>query len=97
MLACGVRARADPVAKRALRRHGGHVDTATGNVVLPAVIRAAQPALLVAAEEKVGAPMRAARIEKPYPPVGVAEGHQVLAHNPDADGWPSAKIGRAHV
>ena len=30
--------------------------------------------------------MRAARIEKPYPPFGVAEGDQVLAQDLDADG-----------
>ena len=56
-----------------------HVHAAAVDVELPAVVDAAQPALLVAAEEERGAAVRAELVEQPDPALRVAEGHQVLA------------------
>ena len=74
----GVRAGAHLVLERALLGLVGHVDAAPGHVELPAVVGAAQPALLVAAEEQRGArdagswrragpPRRACRGRRPGP------------------------------
>src|SRR5262249_58775345 len=65
-----------------------HVDAAAADVELPAVVDAAQPALLVAAEEERGAPVRAILVEQAHPALGIAEGHQVLAQKLDPDRWP---------
>src|SRR5262250_3138936 len=48
----GASAGGHPVAEAALRRHRRQVDAAALDVELPAVVDAAQPALLVAAEEE---------------------------------------------
>ena len=63
-----------------------HVDAVAGDVVLPAVIDAAQPALLVAAEEQRGAAMRAAMIHHADATLAVAEGDQLLAEQHQAGG-----------
>ncbi len=54
------------------------------DVEFQAVIDAAQPALLVAAEEQRRGAMRAALVEQADAAVGVAEQHQVLAQEPHA-------------
>jgi hypothetical protein len=56
-----------------------HLQAVAGGVELPAVIDAAQPAFLVAAEEQRGAAMRAAVIENTDPPGTVAKSDQSLA------------------
>jgi hypothetical protein len=58
------------------------VDAGAGDVKLPAVIDAAQPAFLVAAEKERGAAMRAIFVEEPDPPLAVAKGDEVLAQEP---------------
>ena len=65
--------------------HVRHVHALAVDVVLPAVVHAAQAALLVAPEEEIRAAVRAARLDQPHLAVGVAEGDQVLAHHLDAD------------
>ena len=53
-----------------------HIDAVAVDVELPAVIDAAQPALLVAAPEQVGAAMRAIRVKQPELAVGGAKGDE---------------------
>src|SRR6266851_4896389 len=66
-----------------------HLDALALDVELPPVVDAAEPALLVAAEEQGGLPVRAALGEEPDAAVGVAEGHQLLAQQLDAHGRAS--------
>jgi hypothetical protein len=56
-----------------------HVDTAAGHVELPAVVNAAKPALLVAAEEERGAAVGAVLAHQPHAALGVAKRDQILA------------------
>ncbi len=78
-VAAGIRAGAHLVLEGAFLRLVGHVDAAARDVPLPAVIRAAEPALLVAAEEERGAAVGAVGGQEPHPSLRVAEGHEVLA------------------
>ena len=64
--------------------HVRHVQAVARNVELPAVIDAAQPALLVAAEEQRGAAVRAAVVDHADPAGAVAEGHELLAQQHQA-------------
>ena len=72
--------------ERELFRLVHHVDTAAGDVELPAVIDAAQPALLVASEEERDAPVRAELVEESDAAVRVSKRHQVFAQELDAHG-----------
>src|SRR6185295_15273504 len=71
-----------------------HVDALALDVVLPAVVHAAQAALLVATEEEVRAAVRAAWLDQADAPVRVAERDQVLSHDLDAD---RRAVGRGHL
>ncbi len=66
-----------------LRRRGRQIDAVAVDIELPAVEGAAQAALFVAAVVEVGAAMRAVRLDDADPPVGLAEGQQILAHDAD--------------
>ena len=59
------------------------IDAAAVDVELPAVIDAAQPAFLVAAEKQRGAPVRTILVQEPDLALGVAERDEVLAQQPD--------------
>src|SRR4029077_5925559 len=72
----------DFVEKLVLGRLVHLVDAAAGDVELPAVIDAAQPAFLVAAEEQRGAAVRAIFVQEPDPPLTVAKGDEVFAQEP---------------
>ena len=63
----------------ARRRQARHVQAVAGDIELPAVIDAANAALLVAPEEQRGAAVRAAVVHHADPAVAVAEGDQLLA------------------
>ena len=65
---------------------GGHVDAVAADVVLPAVVDAADAGLLVATEEEAGAPVGAVVVDEADGAGGVAEGDEVLAEQADADG-----------
>ena len=62
-----------------VRAVGGRVDDLAGDVDLPAVEDAPQPALLVAREHEGRVAVRAPLVEEPDVAVRVAEGHVVLA------------------
>ena len=48
------------------------------------MIDAAQTAFFVAAKEHFGAPMRTTAIKQANPPLGIAKGDQLLAHDIDS-------------
>src|SRR5437660_5063884 len=60
---------------------GWDLDALAGHVVLPAVIRTAQPVLLVAAEPERYAAMRAELVDESQPVLRVAERDQALAQD----------------
>src|SRR5262249_39058484 len=60
-----------------------HLDRLAGDVVLPAVIRAAQAALLVPAEPEGDAPVRAELVDEAITPPGVAERQEPLRQELD--------------
>ena len=66
----------DLLLERALVRLGRHVDALAGDVVLPAVVGAAQTVLLVASEEEVCPAVRAVALDEPHAARGVAESEQ---------------------
>ena len=70
-----------------IRRHVRHIDAASFHVVLPAVVDAAQAAVLVAAEEEVGAAVRAAGLDQADTAIARAEGDQVLSHHAQTNRW----------
>jgi hypothetical protein len=72
------------VAEILVGRQIWHVEAIAGGVELPAVIDAAQSALLVASEKQRGAAMRTTVIENADPPRAVAKGDQFLTeqHQP---------------
>ena len=74
-----VRLGADPVLEVLLRRHVRHVDALAGDVEFPAVIDAAQPVRLVAAEKQRRAAVRAAVIHHADQTSAVAKRDQLLA------------------
>ena len=71
-------AQPDHRAEAALLRLRRNLHALAGHVVFPAVIRAAQPAFLVAAEPQRHAAMRAEFVHQPVATLGVAEGDQPL-------------------
>lgn len=75
----------DLLGKAALGRLGDHLQDVAVHVEFPAMIEAAQPAFLVAAEEQRGLAVRAELAEHADPPVRVAIGDQILAEKPDPD------------
>src|SRR5262249_46376490 len=70
------------------RRHARHVDAVSGYVELPAVIDAAQAALLVAAEKQRCATVRAAVVEHPNAPGAIPERDQFLPEKHQAHWRP---------
>ena len=83
-LIAGVGDGADLVHEVAFGGLVGHVEAGAGDVVLPAVVVAAEPALLVAAEEERRAPVGAVLGDEADVAVGIAEGDEVLAEEADA-------------
>ena len=77
---------ADLRPERALRRLAGHVDADAVAVELPAVVHAAEPLLLVAAEEERRPAVRAVVLDQRGASGRGAKGDQVLAQEPDPDG-----------
>src|SRR5215471_17552544 len=59
------------------------VGALAGDVELPAVVGAAQPAFLVAPVEQRRAAVRALLLDQPYRAIGVPERHEILAEQPD--------------
>ena len=66
--------------------HVRQIDTFAIDVVLPSVRNAADPALLVAPEEKIGAAMRAVRLDQPDSAFRVTEGDQIFPYHPHTNG-----------
>src|SRR5207342_321786 len=60
------------------------LDDVAFDVDLPAVVQAAQPAFLVAAERERGAAMRAMLVENAQTPGAVAKRHQLFAEQAEA-------------
>src|SRR5581483_10767710 len=85
-LLAGVSCQADVVLEAELRWFGGLIDAVPRDVILPAVIDATQAAVLVAAEEEVSAAVGAVAVDEADLAVAVAEGHQLLAEDVNADG-----------
>src|SRR6266568_2204764 len=81
-----VRLELDALAYSALFRLGGQVHALAVHVVLPPVVRAAQPALLVAAEPERHAAMGAELVDDADAPFAVAERDQVLSQQLHANG-----------
>src|SRR5947207_1841485 len=69
----------DALADAAVFRLGGQVHALAVHVVLPPVVRAAQPALLVAAEPERHAAMGAELVDQADAPFAVAERDQLLS------------------
>ena len=65
-------------------RLGGHVGAIAVAIEFPAVVDAADAALLVAAEEHRRAPVRTIRVDEADDSVGVAEREEVFAQKPHA-------------
>src|SRR5581483_11220385 len=65
----------------------GHIDALAAHLELPAVVDAAQPLLLVAAEEERGAAVGTVVAQQPHLAPGVAEGDEVFTKDPQAEGW----------
>ena len=87
----------DLVLEVRLRPLVGHVDAAAIRLVLPAVVDAAQAALLVAREVEGGAPVGAELGQQTGAPARGAVGHQVLAQDPHAlDPTARRQLGRQH-
>ena len=74
------------VLEVALGGLGGHVDAVAVHVELPAVVDAAQPGLLVAAEEEAGATVRAVVVDDAHDAIGVAECDELLAQQLQSHG-----------
>ena len=74
----------DLLAEAALGRLGRHLDALAGVVVFPAVIRAAQAVLLVAAEPQRHAAVRAELVGQRIAALRVAQGEQPLGQQLDA-------------
>src|SRR5207302_11446130 len=63
----------------------GNLDALAGDVVLPAVVGAAQPAFLVAPEPERYAAVRAEFIDQPEPVLRIAKSDQALAEKLHSD------------
>src|SRR5262249_5256996 len=68
-----------------------HVEAPAGDVEFPAVIDAAHPALLVAAEKQRRAAVRTAMIHHADPAGAVAKGNELLAEQHEADRRAAAR------
>jgi len=77
----------DLMLKLVLLRLVQLVDAGAGDIELPAVVDAAQPAFLVAPEEQRGAAVRTILVQKPDAALRVTKGDKVLAQQPHAHGW----------
>ena len=77
---------ADLAVIRRAGRHVRHLDATALHVVLPAVIDAAQPAFLIAAEEKIRATMRARRLDQPDAASRITEGEEIFAEHAHPQG-----------
>ena len=75
----------DLLGEAAFGRLRDHLQHLAVHVELPAVVEAAQTAFLVAPEEQRGLAVRAELAEHADTPVGVAEGDEILAEEPDAN------------
>src|ERR1041385_7285379 len=73
------------VAESTGRRLARHIDALPVHVELPAVVDAAETTLCVAAEEEGGATVRAVYVDEADAALAVAEGHEVLAEEADAE------------
>src|SRR5207244_9715211 len=82
-----IRLQLDLLAEPALGRLGGHVDALAGDVVLPAVIGTAQPALLVTAEPERDAAVRAELVDEAEASLRIAERDHAFAEKPEPHGW----------
>ena len=78
--------RQQAVVGRPVLGHRRNVQAVAVHVELPAVVGAAQAAVLVAAKEQVGAPVRTARLDQADAALAVAEGEQVFAEDGGALG-----------
>ena len=83
----GIGRGADLVGEAELLGLVHHVHAPAVDVELPAVVHAAQAAVLVAAEEEGHPPVRAVLLEQADLAPAVAEGHQLLAQELDAHRW----------
>ena len=81
-----IRDGSDLVLEIALGRLVRHVETAPGDVELPAVVDAAQAMLFVAPEEQRCAPVRAVQAQDARAAGAVAESDEVLAEDSEASG-----------
>ena len=86
-LTSGIAPQLDLPAEAALPlvRLGRDLDALAVHVVLPAVVGAPQPGLLVAAEPQRHAPVRAELVHQAVSPLGVPEGDQPFGQQLDAD------------
>ena len=73
------------VLQGAFRGLEGRLQTVAVDVELPATELASQAALLVEAVGEVGATVGASGVQEAGPVLGIAEGHQALAHDANAD------------
>ncbi len=78
-LDAGIGFQLDAAAHAGLFGLGRQIDALTGDVVFPAVIGAAQPAFLVAAEPQRDAAMGAEFVDEADAVFGIAEGDELLA------------------
>ena len=81
----GIGIQLDLLGIAAFRRLRRHVDALAGHVVFPAVVGAAQPAFLVAAEPQRYAAMRAEFVDEAELALAVAEGEQPLGEDLHSD------------
>src|SRR5438552_32729 len=79
---------ADPTAHRVVTREGRYLHAVAARVELPAVVDAADAALLVAAEEEVGASMGADGLDETDAVVAVAKRNELFTENRDAHRRP---------
>ena len=82
----GVGGNSDLVLEVALGGLRGHVHAAAFNVELPAVVDAPEPRLFVPAEKEARAAMGAVVVKDADVPLGVPEGHKVLAQEAQPHG-----------
>jgi hypothetical protein len=79
----GISGKPDVVLESARRIFGGHVDASSFDVVLPAMLGAAESVLFIASEKKIGRAVSAKAIDESYAAGGVAKGHQLLPKKSD--------------
>src|SRR5215208_5580220 len=87
-----IRDRVDLVLEIRLRRLVRHVETVSVDIELPAVVDAAQPRLLISAEEQGCAAVRAVVLNEANLASGVAKSDEVLTHEADAQ-WIAIRRG----